>query len=202
MFERNCTPMKSTGSEEEFKFNGGFLEGVIQTRKVGMEDSLTVPLDEDKKCQSCKMPQIDGEILKAFSIPMCKKCSISQIRLIPKTKCKEYFLLSDSDLKHFGSIERSNPHKAEWSSMQLYNRAAIEEFSLARYGTMENIEKERSRREMRKKARKIESVKKRVKSMRKHVFLRKEGPPHEHKFIQNGENGECECGMIVKQEEI
>lgn len=183
--------------------DGGFLDRAEAANQCRADqDGILLPVESHNSCKYCCSPHLERVFLDVFSIPICKKCSYEHLKLITKTSCKEDYLLSDCEIKHFKFIERPNPHKHGWNSMQLYNKEEIENHTIKRFGSLLNLENEKKKRSEEKRNRKIKKMQIKIKEMRKHTFILKKANKHKHTFIQKGSYGICECGMEVEQEEI
>eukprot|EP00775_Hariotina_reticulata_P006710 gene6711-6931_t len=72
----------------------------------------------------------------------CKR----QDRLISKSNAKAQYLLTDSDVRKLGFLERSNPQHKEWSAMKMYLVSQVEELAAAKHGNLAAVAEEKQRR--------------------------------------------------------
>lgn len=183
---------------------GGFFLDPGTTKEAVEEDdqSITIPLTKSECCMYCERIPVVIEIKRAFSICVCSSCSRTHLRFITKTQCRSNYLLTEEELRDFKYLSRPNPHKGTWNDMQLYLEREISDFSLARHGTMEQIELIKESRKARSKRRKMDKIKQRVRELKKKTFLAALKEKHKHSFVSKGRFSECCCGMRIEEEEI
>jgi len=134
-----------------------------RTKKMRFEKRLdlpdiVLPLSENAPCVRCNRSiDYDLEIYTHFGILVCRPCKAKSLgdqgdglfQLIPKTRVKEAYLLTDDDLQHpekLPFIEKQNPKLPTWHPMHLYLRYQIEQLAIKKFGSLENIDKERENR--------------------------------------------------------
>lgn len=179
---------------------GGFFREEEAPRKRADSDSLLLPVTE--VCAYCGSAPVLDEIKKCFGILVCGRCNRTKIKLITKTKCREYYLLTEEEMRQFRCMSRPNPHRGGWNDMQLYVEEEICAYSLRKHGGDEELHERRKERGEKGKKTKLTRMKRQIKEMKRQVFLKPRKEAHRHVFKQQGNKGVCECGMEVEQEEI
>ncbi|ELA42783.1 DNA repair protein [Vittaforma corneae ATCC 50505] len=164
--------------------------------------SILVPVKPKDCCMHCGRVPLDYEVKNVFDISVCTSCSRTELKFITKTKCLQDYLLTPDELKQFKYLTRPNPHKNTWNDMQLFIESQIQEFAVGKHGKLETIEKLKEDRKIKNKTRKLESVRRRVKDLKKRTFLTHYEEKHIHKFISKGNISICECGMSIEEEEL
>jgi DNA-repair protein complementing XP-A cells len=117
---------------------------------------------DGKKCRECGSLDIDWKWDEIFGCKVCGKCKEQypdKYSLLTKTEAREDYLLTDPELKDeelLPRLERPNPHKSSYASMQLFLRYQVEEyaFSEKKWGSSAAMDAEFERREVEKKKRK------------------------------------------------
>jgi DNA-repair protein complementing XP-A cells len=156
-------------------------------------------------CQDCGSIDIHQEYFRFYKVPICRECTKKPIySQLTKTEAKEDYLLTESELKALPFIMKRNPHKSTYSNMLLYLRKQLEDFAIEKYGSLDELDREMEKREMKKEEKRQKNFK------RKLIELRKKTrtslviqPDHQHQFIETG-NGtqKCSCGFEVEYEEF
>ncbi|WUR04100.1 DNA repair protein RAD14 [Vairimorpha necatrix] len=176
-------------------------ENIKQLKKQKIED---LPYDDALKCKYCDSPFIDSELYTTFNINSCKDCKYKNIKFITKTSVFKDYLLSEYDIRNIKYISRPNPHKGNWHDMLLYLEEEIKNISINKYGSEEEIEKNKNKKKEIIKNRKIKKLKMRVRELKRKTIvqeIRKE--IHEHKFEGSGIKKKCQiCGLEIEQEII
>ena len=108
-------------------------------------------------------------------------------RRVTKTLAKSMFLLDDESLGRLGCDSVPNPHYRSAAPMQLYNLRAVMLKAQEKYGSLENVEKEKERREDEAEARK---------QKRMEALLRRE--MKRQKMMSEVEGGMTEWGFLDK----
>lgn len=182
---------------------GGFFpDPTAKEAKKEEDQSITIPLRKSECCMHCERVPVVAEIRKVFSICVCSSCSHTHLKFITKTQCKSDYLLTEEELREFKHLSRPNPHKGTWNDMQLYLESEISEFSLAKHGSMEQVELIKESRMARSKKRKMDKIKHRVRELKKRTLFAAGKERHTHSFARKGKFSECSCGMKIEQEEI
>lgn len=184
---------------------GGFFgdtDSAADSRQKGEDQSITIPLSRGECCMYCGGVPVVSEIKRVFSMCVCSPCSHAHLKLITKTQCKANYLLTEEELRDFRHLSRPNPHKGTWNDMQLYLEREISDFSIAKHGSMEQIEATKETRRARTRRRKRERIKHRVRELKRKTFLAVSGERHVHSFVHKGAFSECSCGMRIEEEEI
>lgn len=57
-----------------------------------------------------------------------------------QTTAKQQYLLTDTDLKQLGSLERKNPRQIDWNPMKLYMESQVRNVAHAKYGGQAGLE--------------------------------------------------------------
>eukprot|EP00465_Bigelowiella_longifila_P011158 CAMPEP_0185260594 /NCGR_PEP_ID=MMETSP1359-20130426/9172_1 /TAXON_ID=552665 /ORGANISM="Bigelowiella longifila, Strain CCMP242" /LENGTH=486 /DNA_ID=CAMNT_0027846937 /DNA_START=53 /DNA_END=1510 /DNA_ORIENTATION=- len=114
-----------------------------------------------KRCCKCKKRSFNKEWHRAFGVLVCNKCKYGnpQFDLIPKSKAKQLFLVTDGELNCIGTISKPNPYKPSWAPMKLYLKSQVLEMSRERYEDDEALERERKTRALLKLKRDIQKEK-------------------------------------------
>lgn len=182
---------------------GFFRDNDVSNQKINIEEqSVRIPVESKDTCMYCGKIPLDSEIKSIFDINICNTCSKTELNFITKTKCMQTYLLTSEELKHFKCLSRPNPHKGTWNDMQLFIEKQIVDFAIKKHGELINIEKLKNDRKIKNKNKKLETVKKRVKELKRKTFLTKENEKHVHSFVNHGKYSICECGMKIEEEEL
>lgn len=185
----------------------GFLkersENEKKIKKVE-EASFVLPLNKNPLCSFCSNPRIDLEIKQTFNKKVCFDCKFTKLHLITKTAVIGDFLLTSDDIKEAKYLSRPNPKKGTWSDMQLFLLEEIEELTIKKFKSLENMEIEKERRGEMLLERKKKKVRARIKALRRRTLIEKkiETRKHKHSFVVINGESVCECGMVIDQEEI
>jgi len=186
--------------EDEF---GGFFQDEESDISVKIDDdTVVIPVTAKDACMYCGRVPLVVEIKKTFGINACSSCSRTEMKFVTKTSCMQDYLLPSDDLKQFKYLSRPNPHKGSWNDMQLYIEDQIRSYAFERYGGAEAIEKLKEERKVKKKTRRLESVKKRVRELKRKTFVADVKEKHVHKFVNNGKTSTCSCGAVIEEEEL
>ncbi|KAK6501912.1 hypothetical protein TWF481_009731 [Arthrobotrys musiformis] len=196
------------------------LKKRLQKEKKGIfEPAIT---QGGKKCFECESLELDWSLLEVFNCRVCGKCKDKlpdKYSLLTKTECREDYLLTDPELRDeelLPHMEKPNPHKANWATMNLYLRYQVEEFAWKKWGSPEALDAEYERRTEDQKRRKEAKFQKRLLDLKKRTRVetwkrngRFEGSSkgkhvHEWGELMGGDNGmgvkKClECGMEVEE---
>jgi DNA-repair protein complementing XP-A cells len=122
-------------------------------RKVNShKDGLTCDaiIEDDKVCGNSA---IDLQLYENFQEKICYDCKARNhdlYRLVSKQEAMKQFLVSDDSFQLFKFISKPNPHNPHWQPMKLFLSKHILQFSLLKYGTVENLEKEKQKRDEKK----------------------------------------------------
>ncbi|KAF3934847.1 hypothetical protein ABW19_dt0201952 [Dactylella cylindrospora] len=176
-----------------------------------------------KKCFECESLEIDWQFMDVFKSRVCGKCKEKfpdKYSLLTKTECREDYLLTDPELRDeelLPHLDKPNPHKSNWATMNLYLRYQVEEFAWKKWGSPEALDAEYERRTAEQKRRKEAKFQKRLLDLKKRTRVetwkrqgRFEGAKgkHEHEWgelVEKDDGGgmavkTClECGMEVEE---
>ncbi|KAI9652412.1 MAG: hypothetical protein M1831_006821 [Alyxoria varia] len=130
---------------------------------------------EQKKCSECNSLELDWQIHDIFRVSVCPRCRDStpeKYSLLTKTEVRTDYLLTDPELKDpdlLPRLEKPNPHKSTYATMQLYLRCQVEEYALGpkRWGSGEALDAEFERREGDKRRRKEEGFRRKLKELKR-----------------------------------
>ncbi|XP_068912313.1 DNA repair protein complementing XP-A cells homolog [Tenebrio molitor] len=181
-----ATKYKDTG--------GGFLleeepEKEFSDNLVTQEPPVLEP--DQPICKKCKKPFAVSWLFDNFLFKCCNSCKdLEEHKLITKTEALNMYLLRDYDLDKreppLKYITRKNPHNVRWGEMKLYLQLQIEERALEVWGSEEQIEEERQRRQEKKVIAKTKKYNKHLKelrmSMRSGLYDRTSVAAHVHEF--------------------
>jgi DNA-repair protein complementing XP-A cells len=135
-------------------------------------------------------------------------------RLLTKTTVKEEYLLTDEELADASVLPfmtKPNPYKSTWSDMQLYLSMHVEIFSIAKWGSLEGLQQEISKRENTKEVRKEKKFKAKLKELRLKTRSKsfsasssRANNRHVHCFelVAAGLKRCTECQLEIEEEEI
>jgi DNA repair protein len=92
----------------------------------------------------CANKFIDRECFSQFGEMVCKSCKFESddFQLITRTEASTKYLLPDSTLKTIKHQPKINLQHPTWAPMQLFLRKQIKEAAIARFGSLEAINKE------------------------------------------------------------
>lgn len=143
-------------------------------------------------CEECKEEFDDSYLFQNFDHPVCDSCRDNEEKhqLITKTDAKNMYLLKDCDLEKrdppLKFIMKKNPHNVRWGSMKLYLELQVECRALEVWGSEEQLEAERERREEERAKSKVKKYNKQLKALRMSVrsslYDRTNKSSHEHQF--------------------
>lgn len=85
-----------------------------------------------------------------FNELVCTACRKTrpEYGLISKSNAKNKYLVTDSDIRSLRFVEKPNPTNAKFRDMKLFLIKQIIECALRRYGSLENVEEEKRKREV------------------------------------------------------
>lgn len=169
------------------------------------EKQLKLPIKENEKCFFCSCLRIDVEIQKTFYKNICYDCKFTHLKLITKTSAIKDFLLNDDELKNFKYLSKPNPRSGVWRDMQLYDIEQIKTRAIEKFGSLEEIEKEKIKRSTLLLDRKKQKIRDKVKDLRKKTLIddKMKTKSHRHNFIQQTKSSAtCECGLTIETEEL
>ncbi|KAK7534232.1 XPA protein C-terminus-domain-containing protein [Phyllosticta citribraziliensis] len=159
------------------------LQKLRATKSGPFEPGISV-LDKDTDgagkskqlvCRECGTPELDWTFQTTFNLLVCNRCKeehADKYSLLTKTEAREDYLLTEPELRDeelLPRMERPNPHKASFHSMQLFVRCQVEEyaFSARKWGSAEALDDEFERREIQKKDRKEKKWKNKLEELKK-----------------------------------
>ncbi|TBU06145.1 DNA repair protein Rad14 [Hamiltosporidium magnivora] len=186
---------------------GGFLLEKDEQKKIDpkKDKDIILPYENNTSCKFCSNLNIDDEMHNIFGIFVCRDCRYKELKFITKTSCKKDYLLTEEEISIFKYLVRPNPHKGNWSDMNLYLKNEIEAFSLNKYKSFELLEEEkkirldnRQKKNKKKFIGKIRDLKRRTRISKKEIKEEK----HVHNFITVDGVTKCSCGMVIEMEDI
>ncbi|KAJ3373682.1 hypothetical protein GGF31_000526 [Allomyces arbusculus] len=196
---------------------------------------LPIPADTDvtaPRCRDCStVADLDPRYATHYAVTVCRACREQypeKYALLTKTEVREDYLLTEEELRDNDRLpvwRKPNPKKNTYHDMWLYLREHVEEFAIAKWGSLEKIDAEIDRREEERRAKREVKQKKQVAKLRQatRTSLWRDkiageaaalSGPHVHEWVpaeDGGEDGEgggenaqvCRgCGMRSEIEEI
>jgi DNA-repair protein complementing XP-A cells len=175
-----------------------------------------LPLEVNDRCSVCRSLELDDFILKNYKVRVCPNCREAhqdRFGLMTKTSAKDEFLLTDEELRD----AKPNPHRPNWSNMQLFLKEQVRAFALDKWGSLEAIEEEAQKRADAHENLKEKKYLANLKELRQKTKLTgksslvadRKTHNHRHTFqdITNQTTGtiesECtECGFRIESEEL
>ncbi|GFG35209.1 hypothetical protein Cfor_01313 [Coptotermes formosanus] len=143
-------------------------------------------------CNECNEDFDDSYLFRNFEHPVCDSCRDNEEmhRLITKTDAKSMYLLKDCDLEKrdppLKCVVKKNPHNVRWGSMKLYLELQVEQRALEVWGSEEQLQAERERREEERAKSKVKKYNKQLKALRMRVrsslYDHTNKSSHEHQF--------------------
>ncbi len=104
-------------------------------------------------CIECAEAAGQRKFYEAFGLSVCFDCQRNdraKYGVIPKTKAKDEYLLTDGQLTRgrggLGCLVQPNPHDARYGEMRLYLRSQVEKLALQVWGSSEGLFLEKERR--------------------------------------------------------
>lgn len=174
-------------------------------------------------CEACALEEsqydLDQVLLEKFHVIVCTSCVRSHpdlYSLVPKTTAKTEFLLTEEELADqnvLPHIIKPNPKSPRWSNMQLYLRKHVIHFSTIKWASLEKLEEEKAKKNLRASSFKMRRFENKVKDLRKKTRLENSiqkykpfsSTRHRHSFVLSDVEGikKCkECSLKIKYEEI
>ncbi|KAF3906065.1 hypothetical protein ABW21_db0207543 [Orbilia brochopaga] len=150
-----------------------------------------------KLCFECESPELDWKFLEVFGTRVCGKCKEKlpdKYSLLTKTECREDYLLTDPELRDeelLPHMDKPNPHKSNWATMNLYLRYQVEEFAWKKWGSPEALDEEYERRTAEQKRRKEAKFQKRLMDLKKRTRV--------ETWKRQGKLGEASGGKHVHE---
>ncbi|CAH2007880.1 unnamed protein product [Acanthoscelides obtectus] len=192
LYSQDTTTIK-IGTTKYKDTGGGFLleENTYNEPLEIVPDEAPIVEPDRPNCVNCNKPIGTSWLFEKFSFNCCDSCKDPEIhKLITKTEAKESYLLKDCDfdkreppLKY---IQQKNPHNHRWGDMKLYLQIQVEERALEIWGSEDDLEREKERREEKRVAAKSKRYEKKLKELRKEMrsslYDRTKGGPHTHQF--------------------
>ncbi|XP_041975088.1 DNA repair protein complementing XP-A cells homolog isoform X2 [Aricia agestis] len=186
--------------------------------KISAQPAPIVDRTEQPNCLECNKPIAQSYLLDTFDYPVCDNCRDSEgaHSLVTRTEAKTEFLLKDCDLDSrpppLRCVRRRNPHRARFAEMRLYLRAQVEARALDVWGSLAELEEERTRhRERRERAdrtradRKLRALRMAVRS----TLFDRTRAAHEHTFGPEQYDADediyrrsCDCGHTETYEKM
>jgi DNA repair protein len=113
-------------------------------------------------CSGCGREGTLSNMFDAFGVLCCWDCSKNdaQFALISKSKAKEQFLLTESDVNQLASLERPNPKHKSWGSMKLLLLKQVRAKAVEKHGDLDKIQDLKRQREIKSLERTVEREKK------------------------------------------
>lgn len=130
-------------------------------------------------------------MLDEFDHAVCDECrdDAEAHALVTRTEAKALYLLKDCDLDAreppLRAVRRRNPHGARLGDMRLYLRPQLEARALAVWGSPEELERERERREEARARTAQRRTEARMRALRMHVrssLYDRTRAAHEHRY--------------------
>ncbi|XP_066158137.1 DNA repair protein complementing XP-A cells homolog isoform X1 [Euwallacea fornicatus] len=176
---------------------GGFL--LEENPEQSEQDELSIvppeapPIVEPDRpeCRDCHKLFATSWLFDNFGCKCCDECKESETyKLITKTEAKTKYLLQDCDLEKreppLKFIKRKNPHNTHWGDMKLYLELQVESRAVEVWGSTEELEEEKDRREEKKVIAKNKKYNKKLKelrmSIRSSMYDRTSAGSHVHEF--------------------
>lgn len=191
--------------EQDVEEDGGFIAEAREDgpRRATEEDQILVPLFLNRRCKYCSQVPIDDEVERTFEIPVCRSCCYRNLKFITKTSSLCDYLLTNEELRNFKFLVRPNPHKGTWSKMNLYLESQVREFAVGKWGSMDEVWREKEKRSRMLEDRKVKKLQSKIRDLRRMTrFSSKNGEKHVHDFVLSDGVSKCRCGMSVDQEEF
>ncbi|XP_069673219.1 DNA repair protein complementing XP-A cells homolog [Periplaneta americana] len=177
---------------------GGFLleqkDGEDQNEEPITLTPGPAPIMEPDRpvCEECQETFEDSYLFQNFEHSICDSCRDhdEKHRLITKTDAKNVYMLKDCDLEKrepvLKFIMKKNPHNVRWGTMKLYLELQVEKRALEVWGSEEQLEAERERREEERAKSKMKKYNKQLKALRMSVrsslYDRTNKSSHVHQF--------------------
>lgn len=175
------------------------------------------------RCCVCGSFELDDFILKNYRVRVCPNCREAhqdRFGLMTKTSAKDEFLLTDEELRDTSRVpyvSKPNPHRPNWSDMQLFLKEQVRAFALDKWGSLEAIEEEAQKRadahenlKEKKYLANLKELRQKTKLTKKvSAFTDRKTHNHRHTF-QDSKNqttgtieSTCtECGFRIESEEL
>lgn len=111
-------------------------------------------------CAVCGSAEIDAQLHGTFGVTVCTGCARDgdDYKLLSRTRAKEKFLLSDSDLAMLQFLSKPNPRNEAWKPVKLYLLRQCRALSWSRWGDAAGLEQERLARAARREQRQAASA--------------------------------------------
>lgn len=173
------------------------------------------------RCCVCGSLELDDFILKNYKARVCPNCREAhqdRFSLMTKTSAKDEFLLTDEELRDSSRVphvSKPNPHRPNWSDMQLFLKEQVRAFALDKWGSLEAIEAEAQKRADAHENLKEKKYLANLKELRQKTKLTKkpttEKKTHNHRHTfedsKNSKTGIIEskctqCGFTIESEEL
>ena len=108
----------------------------------------------------CGKSPVDEVLYQVFDECVCKSCKKKTIMydLISKSDCTSKYLLPEDAIKIMKFHTKDNPHNPGWTPMKLFLRKNAISMAIRRFGSEENLEKEKKIREEKKFQRGLEKA--------------------------------------------
>lgn len=181
----------------------GFLIEEDDAVEAAMLNIVTEPapfIDKLPTCEECGKEFNDSYLLQTFDLSTCDSCRDKEDKhkLITRTEAKQEYLLKDCDFDKreppLKFILKKNPHNSNWGDMKLYLKLQVEKRAIEVWGSLEELEEEHEKRDMKREEGKIKRFNKKVKQLRMEVrsslYNKMQKASHEHKFGPDSYNEE------------
>ncbi|KAJ8735172.1 hypothetical protein PYW07_006792 [Mythimna separata] len=173
---------------------------------------------ERPSCLDCEQRFPQSYLFDTFGYNVCDECRDDDgaHELITRTEAKNTYLLKDCDLDLrpplLRFVRRRNPHGSRLGDMRLYLRAQVEARAHEAWGSAEELQAERSRREEARARSKHTATARRLRALRMDVrsslFAAKRAT-HEHEFGAEQYDADrdqysrtCACGHVETYEKM
>lgn len=94
----------------------------------------------------CGSGFLDNELKTVFQVTVCRGCRSEneEYDLITKTDAMTKYLVTATTLKNLRHLPKINIHHPSWAPIQLYLRKQVKEAAIRRFGSEEELNKERT----------------------------------------------------------
>jgi DNA repair protein len=119
-------------------------------RASKLNRDLETSLEKDcKRCSDCGCAEILPLYLEVFEENVCKRCASKNDdwQLINKTTVSTEYLLTEDCVQHMKHKTKDNPHRKGWSEMKLYLRLHARLEGERRWGSSNELQEEKNKRE-------------------------------------------------------
>ena len=112
--------------------------------------TTTPTVESSAACMYCNTLSVDERLHRDFGVNVCFSCKSNrkeEFRCISKSRAVKEYLLNDQQIARLPSATVINPRKIGWNDMKLYLLSQVKEVAIRTWGSLDELEEEKVRRQ-------------------------------------------------------